>query len=53
MADPIWDIAILRNTFQELQRQVNDLQREMVTARATMFKEIQSLMRALLLRVDW
>ncbi|PHT57942.1 hypothetical protein CQW23_00305 [Capsicum baccatum] len=52
MADPFSDIAILRDTVREIQRQVNDLQRELVTVRETMIREMQRLMRALLLRVD-
>ncbi|KAM3395356.1 hypothetical protein P3S68_004361 [Capsicum galapagoense] len=53
MVDPVWDITILYDTVQEIQRQVNDQQRELVAVRATMFKEMQRLMRALLLRIDW
>ncbi|KAM3338641.1 hypothetical protein P3S68_030727 [Capsicum galapagoense] len=49
MVDPVWDIAILRNTVRELQRQANDLQRKLVSVRATMFREMQRLMRAMLL----
>ncbi|KAF3652138.1 hypothetical protein FXO37_17654 [Capsicum annuum] len=44
------DIAILRDTVRELQRKVNDLQSELVVVRAMMFREMQRLMRALLLR---
>ncbi|PHU28401.1 SNARE-interacting protein KEULE [Capsicum chinense] len=50
MTDPVLDIAILCDTVRKLQRQVNDLQRELVTVRVTMFREIQRLMRALLVR---
>ncbi|KAF3655914.1 hypothetical protein FXO37_15700 [Capsicum annuum] len=53
MTDPVWDIAILRDTVRKLWRQVNDLQRELVAVRATIFREMQRLMRALLLRVGW
>ncbi|PHT93640.1 hypothetical protein T459_01522 [Capsicum annuum] len=38
---------------RKLWRQVNDLQRELVAVRATIFREMQRLMRALLLRVGW
>ncbi|KAF3647414.1 hypothetical protein FXO37_19969 [Capsicum annuum] len=48
MTDPVLDSAILCDTVRKLQRQVNDLQRELVTVRVTMFREIQRLMRALL-----
>ncbi|KAF3631719.1 hypothetical protein FXO38_07399 [Capsicum annuum] len=53
LSNPVWDIAFLCDTVWELQRQVNDLHRELVSLRATMFREMQRLMKALLLRVDW
>ncbi|KAM3202387.1 hypothetical protein P3L10_030011 [Capsicum annuum] len=49
MADPVWDIDILHDTVRELQRQVNDMKRELVAVGATIFREIQRLIRALLL----
>ncbi|PHT38235.1 hypothetical protein CQW23_21808 [Capsicum baccatum] len=45
----VQDISILHDTVRELQGQVNDLQRELVAMRVTMFREIQRLIGALLL----
>ncbi|KAF3632010.1 hypothetical protein T459_01037 [Capsicum annuum] len=52
MVDPIWDIAILRDTVRALQRQVNGLQWELAALRARMLREIRRLKRVPLLPVD-
>ena len=54
MADPVWDVAILRDAMRELQKEVHDLHWELAAVRVRMLQEIRRLRRALLLPFeDW
>ena len=54
MVDPVWDIAFLQDTVNELRNQVRDLQWELGGVRSRMLCEIRRLRRTLLLSVeDW
>ena len=54
MADPVWDVAILRDAMRELQKEVHDLHWELAAVRVRMLREIRRLRRALLLPFeDW
>ncbi|PHU17442.1 hypothetical protein BC332_13137 [Capsicum chinense] len=54
MADPVWNVTILRDVMRELQKEVHDLQWELAAVRVRMLQEIRKLRRALLLPVeDW
>ncbi|KAM3323790.1 hypothetical protein P3S67_004941 [Capsicum chacoense] len=54
MADPVWNVIILRDVIQKLQKEVHDLQWELAAVRVRILREIRRLRRALLLPVeDW
>ncbi|KAM3340560.1 hypothetical protein P3S68_028194 [Capsicum galapagoense] len=54
MTDPVWDVTILRDAIRKLQKEVHDLQWELVAVRVRMLREIRKLRRVLLLPVeDW
>ena len=54
MADPVWDVAILRDSMRELQKEFHDLHWELAAIRVRMLWEIHRLRRALLLPFeDW
>ena len=55
MADPVWDVAFLQDTVNELRNQLRDLQWELGGVRLRMLREIRRLKRALLLLSveDW
>ncbi|KAM3266205.1 hypothetical protein P3L10_003199 [Capsicum annuum] len=49
MVDPVWDVAILRDSMRQLQKEVHDLHWELAAVRVRMLWEIRRLRRALLL----
>ncbi|PHT49948.1 Rac-like GTP-binding protein RHO1 [Capsicum baccatum] len=54
MADPVWDVSILRDAMRELQKEVHDLHWELAVVRVRMLREIRMLRRTLLLPFeDW
>ncbi|KAM3250427.1 hypothetical protein P3L10_004496 [Capsicum annuum] len=52
MADPVWDVAFLQDTVNELRNQVHDLQWELGGVRSRMLREIRRLRRVLLLPIE-
>ncbi|PHT50582.1 hypothetical protein CQW23_10329 [Capsicum baccatum] len=52
MADPVWDVAILRDVMRKLQKEVHDLHWELAAVRVRMLREIRRLRRALLLPIE-
>ncbi|PHT60081.1 hypothetical protein CQW23_02444 [Capsicum baccatum] len=43
MADPVWDVSILRDAMRELQKEVHDLHWELAAVRVRMLREIRRL----------
>ena len=44
MADPVWDVAILRDTMRKLQKEVHDLHWELAAVGVRMLQEICRLL---------